>query len=230
MPAKLTELITEQDKLEVIRDEIAGILAVESAGQQALATAADEDPRLWTLRVFTERSNPWSEFSETPDQLDAYPIINVLIENANVDLGASNVVEKQTYEAVFNIDCYGYGVSAELPNDAGHTPGDEAAAKDAQRAARLVRNILMAGAHTYLGLRGVVGRRMVTSITAFQPSIDGRQVQQVSAVRVVLAVKFIQHSQQVSGEPFESVYATCKRRETGEIYFAAQYGEASGDS
>lgn len=230
MPAKILELIEKIDHSETVRDEIAAIIKLESENQQELAALESKDPRLWDLRVFIERANPWSEFEVAPDQLDGTPIVNVHFDTESIDLKGSGTVEQQTYDGVFNIDCYGYGVSADNPDeydeDGGHTPGDEEAAREAQRAARLVRNILMAGAHTYLGLRGIVGRRYVQSITAFQPPIDARPVQRICGVRIVLHVRYVETSPQVSGQPFETVFATALRLETGEIYFTALYGDS----
>jgi len=223
MPALITELIDKTDNSELVRDQIAAIIAVEAAAQEALATAAGKDPRLWRLRTFLERSNPWSEFQEdVADQADATPIVNVSFESASADMSASNVVERQKMAGSFNVDCYGYGLSA-AEDDGGHVAGDEAAALEAQRAVRLVRNILMAGHYTYLGMRGVVWKRWPQSVTAFQPAIDGRTVQQIVACRLVLQVEYSEFSPQVQGEELELISATVKRAETGEIYITADY-------
>ena len=46
-------LIDKLDTFEIVRDEIAAILATEIASQEALA-AGEPDPTLWRLRVFLE--------------------------------------------------------------------------------------------------------------------------------------------------------------------------------
>lgn len=217
----IATLIDKLDNLEVVRDEIAAILAVETAAQQVLATAAAKDPDLWRLRVFLERSNPWSEFIDAPDQSAAPPIVNVSVENANYDARASNIVERQKTTAIFNVDCYGYGIS-EGDGD-GHIPGDKRAALEAHRAVRLVRNILMAGEYTYLGLRGTVWRRWIQSIQMFQPSIEGNALPQIVAARIAFSVEFNEFSPQVVAETLELVSATVRRAETGEIYFQTHY-------
>ena len=228
MPALINELIAGQTNRARVRDQIATILLVEFANQQVLATAASEDPRLWALRVYLERANPWEDFSDAPDQLDASPIVNVAYDNANYDMAASNVVERRKATSVFNVDCYAYGVSA-ATEAGGHNPGDEQAALEAERASGLVEQILMGGAYTYLGFaRGanqVVWRRWVQSVTAFQPQIDSRPVPRVQAVRVALQVEFSEFSPQVQGQPMELVHVSVKRKETGQLFFAAQYGE-----
>jgi hypothetical protein len=66
--ALIGKLITRPKNFTVVRDQIAAILKSETLGQQALAAAAEEDPRLWTLRVFTERSNPWGVWLDNPPE------------------------------------------------------------------------------------------------------------------------------------------------------------------
>lgn len=213
-------LIDKQDNIEIIRDQIAAILAIEVVSQMALATAAAKDPDDWKLRTFTERSNPWEQWLNSQD--DTSPIVNVWVDNASYDPKASNISERQKTEAVYNIDCYGYGQSAD--NVAGgHTPGDKEAAFEVQRALRLVRNILMAAEYTYLGLRGVVWSRWPQSVTMFQPQIDGRQIQQVSGARFAFRVGFNELSPQVAEETLELVSIDVKRTEDGEIVVEADY-------
>lgn len=225
MSAKITELIDKFDRSEIVRDKIAEILLVESTEQQALATAAGKDPKLWALRVFTGRSHPWSEFQDSPDQLDATPIVNVGFTRSDVDLKGSDVVERQKYDGKFWVECYGYGVSAD--SDDGHTVGDAVAEFEVHRAARLVRNILMAGTYTYLDLRQKVGGRMVESIEIFNVPIDAQHMQNIRGARITLGVSFIEFSPQVQGETIEIVSAVVRRAETGEILLTAQYEQES---
>lgn len=220
MTAKILELIDKVDVSEVIRDQIAGILVVESANQQVLAaeaTPTPKDPRLWALRVFVERSNPWAEYQDAPAQLDATPIVNVSVDSGEYDRSASNVVERQKTAGTFNIDCYGYGISAAAGG--GHDPGDARASLEAQRAYRLVRNILMSGQYTYLGLtRGVVGRRWPLRFQVFKPQAEDHNAIHVIGLRLQLEVTFNEFSPQVQGEPLETISAQLKRAETGEVY------------
>jgi hypothetical protein len=229
MAARILELIDKSDNFELVRDEIAAILTLESENQQTLAAAASEEARLWKLRVFAERSTPWSEWESSPEQADQSPIVNVWFDNATIQLGASDIVERQRHEGIFNIDCYGYGVSeeteGEYEGELWHTPGDERAAREVQRAARLVRNILHAAAYTYLNMRGVVARRYVQSINAFQPAIGDKPVQRIQAVRLALHVEFNEFSPQITGQPLELISLLVKRKETGQLYFAAEYGD-----
>ncbi len=213
-------LIDKQDSFEVVRDQLAAILVSEVANQMALAVTAGKDPAEWDLRIFTERSNPWEQFLN--NQTDQSPLVNVWYDNSNFDPKASNVSERQKTEAVFNIDCYGYGRSADIPAG-GHTPGDQDAAFEAQKALRLVRNILMSADYAYLGLRSFVWSRWPQSITVFQPQIDARQMQQIVGARFALRVIFNEFAPQITGETLELVSIDVKRTEDGQVVMEADY-------
>ncbi|MCK4518195.1 hypothetical protein KAT92_05425 [Candidatus Babeliales bacterium] len=216
----IPELIDKQDSIEIIRDQIAAILVVEIANQQVLAAAALKDPDDWKLRIFTERSNPWEQYLN--DQSDPSPLVNIWIDNSNYDPKASNAIERQKTSAVYNIDCYGYGMSEDIPAG-GHRPGDKEAALEVQKAVRLVRNILMAGENTYLQLRGLVWSRWPQSITIFQPQLDGRTVQQIVGARIAFRVEFNEFSPQVPSVELELLTVDVKRLEDGEIILEADY-------
>ena len=94
---------------------------------------------------------------------------------------------------------------------------------EAQRAYRLVRNILMAGEYTYLGLRGLVWSRWPQSATSFQPQLDGRAIQHVQGFRLAFRVVFNEFSPQVAEEVLEFVSIDFKRAEDGEILVEADY-------
>lgn len=215
---QITTLIDKVDTSEVIIDQIAAILVIEQANQQTLATAASKDPRLWALRVFVGRANPWAEFIDSPDQLNATPIVNVDFDSSIYDKSASDTFERQRTSALYNIDCYGYGVSA--TSGAGHAPGDQVAGDEAMRAGRLVRNILMSSFYTYLGLqRGTIARRWPEQYQSFQPSNGQQPVQNVMAVRLQLRVDFNEFSPQVVAEIMDTIALTVKRGENGAVYF-----------
>lgn len=216
----LATLIDKQDNVEIIRDQIAAILVAEVANQMALAILAAKDPANWKLRIFTERSNPWEQFLN--DQTDRSPLVNIWVDTMSYDPKASNVMERQKTEAVYNIDCYGYGQSADLPAG-GHTPGDQEASFEVQRALRLVRNILMAAENTYLQLRGLVWTRWPQSITIFQPQLGENTVQQVVGARLAFRVGFNEFSPQVVPETLELLAVDVIRAEDGEILLEADY-------
>lgn len=227
MPALIETLIEGQDRFELVRDQIAAILVLESEAQQALATAADKDPRSWKLRVFLERDNPWGLFIDDPAQLDASPIVNVTWTGFTPDGASASTVDGGKTSATYQIDCYGYGKSADV-EDGGHLPGDQAAGIEAARTVRLVRNILMSGHYTYLGLpRKTVWRRWLQSVTALSPPMNERAAQHVVCARMTLEVLFGETSPQVQGHIINSLFVQVKQAKNGRLYFAAQYGEDS---
>jgi len=214
------ELIDKQDSFEIVRDQIGAILALEIASQQVLATAAAKDPEDWHIRVFEERSNPWEQFLN--DDNDSIPIVNVWYDHSTFDPAGSNVVERQKATAIYNIDCYGRGVSTNIKGG-GHNPGDKDGAFEVQRTLRLVRNILMAGEYTYLALQGLVWQRWSQTATVFQPQQDGAPTQNIVGARFELAVMFSEFSPQVAAETLEFLSVDVKRIEDGEIVVEADY-------
>lgn len=217
----IATLIDKQDTAEIVRDQIEAILVSESAAQVALATTEGKpDPDDWKLRVYRERANPWENFpSKTTDRS---PVVNVWWDTSAFDMSASNVVERQKSSTVFNIDCYGFGRSADNPAG-GHHCGDQDAAEEVQRAVRLVRNILMAAEYTYLGLRGTVWRRWVDAITMMQPQQDNQNVHHVVGARLAFRVDFNEYSPQVQPETLDLLTVDVMRTEDGEIVLEADY-------
>lgn len=217
----IATLIDKQDTAEIVRDQIAAILALESAAQVALATTAGKpDPNEWKLRVYQERSNPWENLPA--ENGDIPPVVNVWWDSSTFEMAASNIVERQKSAATINIDCYGYGKSAD-DGGTGHVAGDRNAAETVQRAVRLVRNILMAGEYTYLGLRGTVWRRWVDSITMMQPQQDNQNVHHIVAARLAFRVEFNEFSPQVQPETLELLTVDVQRTEDNQIVVEADY-------
>lgn len=214
----IAALIDKQDNAEIIRDQIAAILALETSAQVALATTAGKpDPSLWAFRVYQERANPWENLPG-----DGSPVVNVWWDSSSFDGKASNIAERQKSESIFNIDCYGWAESADVVGG-GHTAGDRAAAEVAQRAVRLVRNILMAAEYTYLGLRGVVWRRWPESITLFQPQQDNQNVHHIMGARIAFRVEFNEYSPQVVHETLDLLTIDVQRTGDNQIVVEADY-------
>ena len=220
-------LIDKQDTVEVVRDQIGAILATEAASQRNLAETAGKDVSQWTFRTYLERSNPWAEFLDATEPEP--PVINVTLESCDYAMTRSTIVgEFIGSEALFNIDCYGHGMGSDDPSEAGHTAGDKMGCYEALRAARFVRNVLMSAEYIYLGLRGTdkekwVHRRWIDGFTVLQPALEGREIQQIVAVRFTLRVEFNEFAPQHAGVELEGVTATVKRRRTGEVYFVGEY-------
>lgn len=213
------------DTFEIVRDQIAAILVVESAGQQQLAedAAPPLNPKDFALQVFSESTNPWHQWIDSPGQgtFEAAPIVNVWFDSDTVDGRASDPISHQKVRAFYNVDVYGYGVSAGTAE--GHDPGDVRAALEAQRGMRLVRRILMHGQYTYLQLPGLVSHRMHESRQMFQPLIDQRPVQNVQAGRFRLAVDFLETSGERDPVDLEIINATVRDPETGQVVLTATY-------
>lgn len=224
MPDTLPALIDKNDSFEIVRDQIAQILADNSAAQEALAIADGKNPDDWKLRVYAERSNPWetvlnSDDTETPDRS---PIINVWYNSGSFPQLTGDTVEKQKCEGIFNVDVYGFGVSSNDPAG-GHVPGDKNAALEAHRATKFVRNILMAAQNTYLQLRGLVWFRWIQSVDMFQPEQDAAAAQKIQAARLALRVDFTEWAPQFEGNPLETVNVDVKRGPDGLILATARY-------
>lgn len=222
MPPLITTLIDRQDNSEVIRDQIAAIIAVESANQVALAVAASKpEPDDWKLRVFTEASNPWEQFRNfDPGVTDDSPLVNVWFDNVNFDRSKSDTFERQKADGVFNIDIYGIAVSSD-DGGTGQNPGDRDAALEVQRGARLVRSILMAAIYNRLGMDGVVWDRWPGSITVFQPEVEEVPIQHVIAARFVLEVGYNEFSPQIEMETLELLANDVHRALDGSIIVEA---------
>jgi len=223
----IQSLVDKQDTFEIVRDQIAAIISAESISQQALAVVAGEDPNLWKLNVYKERSIPWERFlnldPETATAEEATPIVNVRYGIDTVDEHASDVVEKQKSVGLFYIDCYGYGF-AQDDGGTGHIPGDLTAALESQRALRLVRNFLMSSTNTYLQLtRGVVWKRMPRERQTFQPEKDDDNEARIVASRLELEVWFKELSPQYEGQPLEELIVDYKYDADGAVIASVEF-------
>ena len=219
----ISTLIDKEDGFEIVRDQLAQILSNETAAQQLLAAEAGRDPDSWKLNVYAERSDPWEQWLDESGPVDLAPIINIWYESDSFDMSHGNVVSSQASEGTFNIDCYGYGKAGDNPAG-GHVAGDEKAALECARAARLVRNILMASEYTYLDLRGLVARRWVQSRTNFQPQMANTTVQQVQAVRLVIAVKYLETAPQYQADTIGCIHTKIQRAEDGRVLAETEHG------
>lgn len=182
-------LIQTDDFWQVLRDTVAAILAAEGANQVAQAEALPVDPAPWTFRVYSERANPIEDF--TGDALDKTPLVNVWFDSSVFDKGKSNVsTRQQTEPTAINIDVYAYADSEETVG--GHTPGDVAAAKKAQRFAMICRKILMHDKYRVMGLAKTVGGRWIRSISSFRPAPGQAPYDKIAIVRLILDISHIE--------------------------------------
>lgn len=216
----IQSLIDKQDNFEIVGAQIAAILATEVANQKALAIAGGKDPALWDLKIYSERANPWERYlNENPDKT---PIVNVWYDTSNFDPTASDIVQRQKADAVYNIDCYGFGVDTDVPGG-GHAPGDLDAALTLHRALRLVRNVLMASEYTYLSLRGLVWRRWARAAVSFQPPQGDQAAQSIAGARIAFEVGFSEFSPQYTGVELDLISVDVLRTEDGQIVVEADY-------
>lgn len=216
----LGKLIDKKDNIEVVRDQVANLLALNFAKQVTLAEAAQLDPAPWDMRVFLEASNPWEYFREG----DNRPIVNVFFENSAMQRERSDLVERQRYEATITIDVITVGRSR--PDGEGQITGDREAAILAQQSARLVRNVLMAGENTYLQLRPVVSSRAITAIRMMQAPQDPNALE-VIACRLTLSVEYDEYSPQVDPVAIDLI-TVAVNNETGQLIVAADYDFTGG--
>ena len=219
----LDTLIDKTDNFEVVRDQIAGILAAEVVNQMAKAVLAAKDPTLWDLSIYTERARPWEALINDDGTVrDAAPVVNVYFDNVNFPQGEGSTIDKTTADGIFHIDVYATATSAN--NVAGgYVTGDEAAARELQRAIRLVRNVLGAARNAYLQLRGTVGQRWWQSINQFQFDPNEPAAQYVIAARMVLAVKYNEFTPQPDLETLEAIGVEISRTGDGKVVAELEY-------
>jgi len=185
-------------------------------------TAWSPDPELARFRVYKERIEPWGQYLQSPElgSQDACPIVNVSFDQDTFDESESDYIEASVSNALFNLDVYGYGV-ASAAQGGGQVPADVKAGQERDRAARLVRSIIMAGLYYDLGLPGTVAKRFIASRNALMlTDAEKRPIQQVRATRLVLGVKFTEFSPQVELITCAGIIANVHTEEDGEVVFS----------
>lgn len=222
--AKITVLIDKQDNMEIIRDEIAAILAVEIANQKVLAVAAGQDASDYDFNIYTEKSSPWELVENSEGEISSQvPLINIYIESANLNTSKASDVTSVVYSVKYNIDC----ISAKNSKITGGSKfsGDELASYDSQRVCRLVRNILQSSQYKYLNLPTIMMDRKLSSITMFQPQISERAAQHCVGARIVFQVDVIEYSPEYDAPILDTVFGSCTRGDDGKILFDVEFDE-----
>jgi len=209
MSAKITTLIDKNDTNEIVRDQIAAILAIEIENQKLLAIGAGKNPDDFYFSVYSSRYIPW-EVSEMP-------LVNVHFDNDRFDNRGTDLTKESRATGSFYIDCY----ANKTAND--NNTGDELTSKEVDRIARLSRNILMHNEYTYLALRGLVSKRYIVRREKFIPNINFEGYNSVIACRLVLEVDYIELSPQTVPENLELMVLDCTRESDGKIYFTTEY-------
>ncbi len=183
-------LLSTPDNVEIIRDQICGILALECAHQYELAQ--DEHSNVakdYDIKVYLENDEPWA--LQTEADKDNFPLVNISLQSASTEKGSSSTNLTQR-TATFFIDCYATGTF-----DGSGLNGRLAVIK-AWKTARIVRNILEAANYAYLGMRGIVLKREVTGFETGMPNSQNAAMR-VCVVRVKLDVTYTELSPQVKG-------------------------------
>jgi len=215
MSAKITTLINKQDSNEIVRDQLAAILAIEVSNQRALAAIEELDPDDFSFSVYIEHAKPW-ESSEMP-------LVNVVFDSDRFDNKNSNTIDRQRATGTFFIDCYAKKETTDC------YPGDELSSREADRIGRLIRNIIMAGEYTYLclgtreyPLGGIVSRRYIPRREKFQPDTRNEAYENIIACRLTVEVDYDEFSPQAEMEDFELLINSCKRDDE-KVFFSTEY-------
>lgn len=191
-------LISEPDNVEKIRDHIAALIKAETENQYSLALeagAADADD--YNFRVFIENARPYDTEGDPP----VSPMANIMLVKT-VSMDGNPRIGQQKMKATFVIDCITFG------NDSAEEWDDKQAACRAWKAARVIRSILMSEQYAYLGLRGIVGSRLVTSIETGAPDMKETALAVVTA-RITLEAQYIERAiNDTQGEILEAINYT----------------------
>ena len=202
----INTLIDKSDTFDVVRDKIAQILANETENQKALAVDAGKNPKLWDLKVFTERSSNWDDCK--PGEI----IVNVWFESDSMDERSSDTINRQAMRGIFNIDVIGFGHSKS------GVSGDELAVREATRGMMLVRNIIMSDIYTYLDMRGVVGGRKPINRSFFQPASNNKTATHAMGARLALEVSYNEFSPEQTPSGFlKFLSVKITKAETGQV-------------
>ena len=223
--SKITTLIDKRDNIEILRDEVAAILAVEIANQKILAAAAGKDPDDFAFDVFIERSSPWELLEDEDGKvIRQAPLVNVYLEGTNFDGTKMSSINQMAYNATIIIDC----LSAKTHKIVGGVKkvSDELASRDVQRVVRLVRNILMSAVYLKLNMPTVLNDRYIQSIAMFQPTIGERPAQACVGARVTLSININEFVPQADMELLELVQGTIERGDDGLVYAHVTFDES----
>jgi len=191
---EITELLSEPDNVEKIRDRLACIIKGETVNQYELAKKnLARNKEDYNIRVFVENARPYDTGGEPIET----PLVNILLQKTEPMDGNARAGQ-QKLKGTFLIDCISFG------DEGGEVWNEKIAAARAWKSARIIRRILMSDNYTYLGLRGVIGSRNILSSEAGVPD-NGGDALSVVTVRITLAVQFIERAIDSTGEIIEGI-------------------------
>jgi hypothetical protein len=194
-------LLNKEDNAEKIRDTIAYIVALESRGQKELADELRiKDKDDFNIKVFIEHGRPWGLFLNGDY---SFPLVNVCLQETAPETAPGSTINNVKYTGQYFIDCYGCGnFKNENEED---MPDDWLSTIRAWKTARIVRNILMSGFYTYLGMREIVRKREVKKITTIIPKNLADSAISVTAARILFEVSFFEKSPQAEAGILEGI-------------------------
>jgi hypothetical protein len=155
-----------------------------------------KDAEDYNFRVFIENARPYDTEGEPP----VTPLLNIMLQKA-APMDGNPRIGAQKEKAVFVIDCIAFG------NDGGEAWNEKVAAARAWKAARVIRRIIMSEQYAYLGSRGVIGSRNITSIETGVPENGGAALSIVTA-RIILEVQFMECAISAPGTILEAINFT----------------------
>lgn len=221
-------LIDKKDSFELIRDNIAEILAEETISQQALAIAAGKNPELWKFKVFVERRDAWEMFYNNEIEC---PIVVIFFEKCKFSGKAS--ASALYMSAVGQFPIYVISAATGEKTSEGQKKADKSAIFNTQRIVRLVRNILYAqpavnndpeADYQYLNLRGKVGSRRLSEVEMID--IDQKkQAIQISMAKMTLEVGYVESAIEKSSEIIEMIELETKINDENEMIFQFELEE-----
>lgn len=202
MEALITELLDTPDNVEKIRDQTAGILKIETVRQYQKAQESNlENVRDYQISVYIEKDRPW-QLTENSNGENPFPLVNVQLMGYKKDTAPGSTIKRQKYLAEYAIDCYARG----QPDN---PEGDDAdATKKAWALGRIIRNILMSGFYSYLGLRDIVRRREIVEARTGTPNNIDDSATSVTMCRILFCVETFEDSPQIHPGEFEGITFT----------------------
>lgn len=179
-----TTLQNEPDSIEIIRDQIAALLAVDFAHQAELAAEAGvKSKRDYDVSVYVENENPLQYVDDEEPESNPFPCVNVSVDSSGNERGTGSV-NKQSMVATIFLDAYATGNTGSS-EDFGMRAGLKA-----WKTARLCRRILRAEKNTFFRLRGIVGN-VGWKFQAFEPD-NSQSAIRVRIVRITLTVPYVE--------------------------------------
>jgi hypothetical protein len=202
---EVQELLKNPDNIEIVRDQLAGILALELLHQHELAEA---DPDLaakedYNVHVYIENDEPWA----VQDDDNPFPAINVSFDSYSIDTDDGS--NDRIVNGKYYIDCYAAG------NYDGEGFAGRVAKIKSMKIARFVRNILQAANYRYLKLRGVVNSQHIAKCESGTVKDENGAVK-VGVQRITLEAEFHENSPQVECDVLEAMGFTCNS-DSGEV-------------